>query len=319
MPSVASVVRVCVLATGLAMVGSAANAGAPAPEGKRALLSLNIQMDGSGGRASRSNGIDVKWSTHRVLDTKVELIAAKAVRTSAADVKGQLAAASAYKPSADMAALQKQAEKCKPDDTACQMAIALKMMETDDARKMIQQDEATQAAAPRYQSWQAPAKGGRVEVKAEYQEQWDGVFLTASREVRNCRIALSPVSSSTAPAKDRETLETGTKGLNVEVDTQTGRSSLMLVVGAYIASELKCHINDGGRVADERENKNLTFKPPLDLDATGGWVAGGVASGAAISRGEMSFDTAPEARALSGMMSVTAPMKVKIRWELIPL
>jgi hypothetical protein len=324
MPSLAFVVRVCAMAAVLAATGSAANAAAPVPVGKRALLTLNIQIDGAGQRASRSDGIDVKWSTHRVLDAKVELVAAKAQGTSAADVKGQVAAASGYKPSADLAALQKEAEKCKPNDTACQMAIAMKMMDTDDAKKMMQQDQAAQAAAPRYQTWETAPNSGKVEATGEYQEQWDGVFLTASREVRNCKSAFpgtptGTTSGTAIAAKDRETLQTGLKGNSVEIDTQTGKSSLLLVVASYVAGELKCHINDGGRVSDERDNKTLSFRPPLDTTSTGGWVTGGVAAGAAISRGEVTLLTKADAQSITGMMSVTAPLKVKIRWELVPL
>ena len=304
----------CVVAAGLAAIGSPAHAGAPAPAGKRALLSLTIQVDGAGQRVAKSDGTNVKWSTHRLLDAKVELVAAKAEGTSAADIKGQVAAA--YKPSADMAALQKEAQKCKPDDTACQMEIAMRMMETDDAKNLMRQSEAAQEAPARYQPWKTPSKGGRVEVKAEYQEQWDGVFLTASREERNCKLALP---SATLAAKDRASLEDGVKGVNLEVDTQTGKSSLMLVVVSYALGELKCHIDDGGRVSDESESRTMSFKPPIDFDSTGGWVQGSAVADATISRGELNFDTRPEAHALTGMMSVTAPLKVKIRWQLTPL
>jgi hypothetical protein len=279
---------------------------------------LNIQIDGAAQRTVKSDGVDVKWSTHRVLDAKVELVAQKAEGQSAANIKGQVA--SAFKPSADMAALQKEAQMCK-QDTACQMAIAMKMMETDDAKQLMQQSEAAQQAPPRYQPWATPPKGGRVDVKVEYQEQWDGIFLTASREVRNCKVALSPASSNagTLSAKDRGTLADGLKGLNLEIDTQTGKSWLMLVVASYAAGETQCHINDGGRVSDERENKTLSFNPPIDMESTGGWVEGSAASGATLARGEMNFDTKTDAHSLTGLMSVTAPLKVKIRWELTPL
>ena len=316
MRSLAFVLHVCVLT----VIGSTALAAAPMPAGKKALLSLNIQIDGAGQRASKSDGVDVKWSTHRMLEAKVELVAAKAEGQSDASIKDQIAAAATYQQSAAMAALQKEAAKCKPNDTACQMEIAMKMMDTDEGQKMMQQSDAANDAPPRYQHWTVPSKG-RIEVKAEYQEQWDGVFLTASREVRNCKIALSPAATGAGAltTKDLDTLKEGLKGLDLEIDTRTGKNSLLLAVGSYAAGELKCHINDGGRIEDEHENKAMTFKPPIDLDATGGWVEGRVAAGPAIARGELNVDTKPEAHSLTGMMSVTAPLKVKIRWELNPL
>lgn len=304
MPRLSLLARVGVVAAGLA-IGSAANAAAPAAVGKRALLTLNIQIDGAGQRASRSEGVDVKWSTRRVLDARIEMVATKAQGTSAVQATSESAGGS------DMAALQKEAAKCKSEDTACQMAIAMKMMESADAKNMM----AGGPAALRYQTWEPAPKGGRVEVKGDYQEQWDGVFLTASREVRSCKAVYS---STTPAAKDRATLLTGLDGNHVEVDTETGKSSLMLVIGSYVAGESKCHINDGGKIFDERENTSLTFGPPVDTK-TGGWVAGGVAAGTAISRGELNYVTKPTAQSEAGLMSVTAPLKVKVRWELVPL
>jgi hypothetical protein len=311
--------RVCALAAGLIVTASPATAATPAAAGKRALLTLNIQIDGAGERVSRSDGVSVKWTTHRVLNAKVELVAEKAQGTASADVKAQVAAAAENQPSADMVALQKEIEKCK-DNTACQMAVAMKMAQTDDAKKMMAQDEAAQAAPPRYQTWQALPKTGRVEATGEYQEQWDGVFLTASREVRTCKSAYSSAAPNAATTvKDRETLQTGLTGVRVEVDTRTGTSSLLMVAASFVAGELKCHINDGGRVSDERENRNLSLVPNLNLDSTGYWLAGGSAVGPAISRGDVNFTTKSEARSITGMMSVSAPLGVKIHWELTPL
>ena len=310
---------VCALAGGLVATGSVATAAIPAAAGKRALLTLNIQIDGAGERVSRSDGINVKWTTHRVLNAKVELVAEKAQGTASADVSAQAAAAGANQPSADMVALQKEIEKCK-DNTACQMAVAMKMAQTDDAKKMMAQDEAAQAAPPRYQTWQPLPKTGRVEATGEYREQWDGEFLTASREVRTCTSAYSSAAPNAATAvKDSETLQTGLKGVRVEVDTRTGKSSLLMVAASFVSGDLKCHINDGGRVFDERDNKSLSVVPNLNLDSTGYWLAGGSAVGPTISRGDVNFATKSEARSITGMMSVTAPLKVKIHWELTPL
>ena len=217
--------RLCAMVTGLVAIGPMANAGAPMPVGKRAMLSLSIQIDGAGQHASKSDGVDVKWSAHRTFDAKVELAAEKASSTSVGDVKGQVAAAAHL--STDMQALQKQAKQCQPDDMACQMELAAKMMETDDAKKMVQQAQAAQGAPDRYQSWKAPAKAGQVQVRADSMDQWDGVFLTGSREERHCKISgVYPGGNAAAAAKNRETMEGGVKGLQVAVDTQTARPSV---------------------------------------------------------------------------------------------
>jgi len=304
----------CALATvSLVMAGSAAMAAAPAPVGKRALLTLNIQVDGAGQRSVRSDGTDVKWSTQRTFEAKIELVADKPQGMSIAGATGQA-------PSAGLQALQKEAENCRENDMECQMALVAKMMESDDVAKLMQQAQGTQAASGRYQSWKVPEKGGRIDVKGSYQEQWDGVFLTASREVRNCKHSGSAATNPSLAAKDREALETGLKGLTIETDTQTGKGWLMPVVGSYINGERVCQINNGGRASTEREAKALVLVQPKDLKSSaGGWLEGASATGTTIARGEMTFATPSEARALTGVMSVTAPLNVKVRWELVPL
>lgn len=310
---IADAVRLCAAVAGLTVVGSMANAAAPVPAGKRAMLSLNIEVDGAGQRVSKSNGIDMSWSTRRRLEARIEVVADAPGKFSQANAAAQGAA---YKQSTSMEALQKEAQKCGADDTACQMAVAMKMMETDDAKQAMQQAVVAQSAPARYQLWKPAAKGGRADVKAEYKEQWDGVFLTASREVRNCKIDLPAVSALSAEARDN--LAAGFRGLSVEIDTQTGKNWLMAAMAFFAQGEVKCHINDGGRVSDKRENKTLNFNAPIDTKSNGGWVAGGTPAGAAIARGELNFDTKPDAQAQSGV-SVTAPLKVKMRWELTPL
>jgi hypothetical protein len=306
--------RACALTTGLLV--TAAQAAAPAAIGQKALLTMSIQVEGAGTRVSKSDGVDVKWSTRRALDVKMEMVATKLQNISAAAVGD----GTKIEVPQDLAALQKESEKCKPDDTACQMAIAMKMMNSQGGQKMIADGEAQAAKPPRFQTWNPAPKGGRLEVTGDYQEKWDGIFLTASKEVRDCKAAFSGATTNPAlAARDRETLKLGLQGNHVEVDTQTGKSSLMLVIGSYVVAESRCHINDGGRKFDENENKNLLFAPPLETSKTGGWVAGGTAAGTAISRGELNFVTKPDGQSMTGMMSVTAPMKVRIRWELVPL
>jgi hypothetical protein len=192
------------------------------------------------------------------------------------------------------------------------MAVAMTLMAA--------QGGGATATTPRYQAWKVAPKGGRLEVAADYQEQWDGVFLTGARETRNCKAAFkgSTTSATTTP-KDRETLKTGLDGTNLEIDTETGKSSLMQTFGSYVAGQQTCHINDAGRVFDEKENAPLTFFPPLDMKANGGWLSGGAATAPAIARGDANYQTKSDAQAMAGLMSVTTPLKVKIRWEMTPL
>jgi hypothetical protein len=96
--------------------------------------------------------------------------------------------------------------KCKPEDTACQMAVAMKLMAA--------QGGGAGSTAPRYQAWTAAPKGSRLEVTADYQEQWDGVFLTGARETRHCKAVFKGSTTNPATsAKDRESRRDGTGDL----------------------------------------------------------------------------------------------------------
>ncbi|MEQ1581202.1 MAG: hypothetical protein ABL964_11465 [Steroidobacteraceae bacterium] len=289
---------------------------APAPAGKKAFLTVNVEIDGSGAHASKSDGVDVKWSTRRRLSAKVELIAEKATTTGMADAKAQAAAVT--RPGGDMQAMQKKVEKCG-DNQACQMAAAMEMMQSADGQKMIAQARAADAASPRYQIWKVVPKAKALDLKLEYAEQWDGVFLTASRETRTCKISLA--SAAALGAKAREQVEQGLSGFAVEVDTQTGSSSLLAGIAAYAPGELQCHINDGGKVFDERSATMMSFAPPLDTKTNGGWIAGSASSGTTLARGDAAFTTSPgsqSAESASQSTTISAPLKVKLRWELTP-
>lgn len=289
---------------------------APARAGQKAWLTVDVEIDGAGTHASKSDGVDVKWSTRRRLSAKVELVAEQATSTGIADAKAQAAAAT--RPGGDLQAMQDKVEKCG-EDQGCQMAAAMELMQSADGQKMIAQAQAAHSAAPRYQIWKVVPKAKALDVKLEYAERWDGVFLTAGRETRTCKLSLA--SAASLSAKAREQIEQGLSGLTVEVDTRTGSSSLLAGIAAHVPGELQCHINDGGKVFDERSAKIMSFAPPLDTKKNGGWIAGSPASGKTLAQGEAAFTTRLESRSAesaSQSMTLSAPLKVKLRWELTP-
>ena len=65
----------------------------------------------------------------------------------------------------------------------------------------------------------------------------------------------------------------------------------------------------------------MSFAPPLDTKKNSGWIAGSAASGTTLARGEVAFTTSPEsqsAESASQSTTLSAPLKVKLRWELTP-
>ena len=56
----------------------------------------------------------------------------------------------------------------------------------------------------------------------------------------NCKLELNlPVLISTT---NIESLASGPEGLEVDVDTQTGKSRLLVVVGSFAEAELRCYV-----------------------------------------------------------------------------
>lgn len=293
----------------LSCLASAAMAQTAAPKGQRALLTLNVQVDGTAEVHSRANGIDLTWKTNRTFDAKFEMTA------DAASSAGQTPAAqAALQPNNDMMAIQKKIEACG-DNQACQMAVAAEMMQSKDVQAQIKKASSGEV---RYQTWRVVENSARNEVKASYREDFDGVFLTATREESKCQFVGPVLTGGALSAKDRETLLLGTRGIAVEIDLQAKTSQVLLSLVGQLQGDGQCTESIGSKSTQHRQSKSVAILPRAKKDNQG-WVDGGIASAAVLARGENTFEMERGSTAVGSNLPDKPPLKVKVRWELTKL
>jgi hypothetical protein len=297
------------IALTLSCIAATAHGQTAAAKGQRALLTVNIQVDGASERHSRSEGVDITWKTTRTYDAKFEMTAAAAT-TASRTPAGRLPDAS-LQPNADMLAIQKKIEACG-DNSGCQMAVAAEMMQSQEIQAQMKK---AGSAAPRYQSWEVVDKGSRTEVRATYVEEWHGVFLTATREETKCKLLAPVLAGGTLSAQDRETLLLGSQGIAVEVDLQSKTNQLLLSLGAHAQGDMQCTNSIGSKSEQVREAKRAMILPTYKKD-TEGWIAGGTSTNTTLARGESTFDMERGSTELGANLPPTPPLKVKVRWEL---
>jgi hypothetical protein len=275
--------------------------------GQRALLSIDLEIEGSGERVIKSDGSDVKWSTHRTFKGSVELAALKPETVSMVDAAGMRD----FKPSENLQELQEESGECGEEDMACQMAAAMKMMQDPQMQELLQQGMSQAQAPARYQRWEVAANGGNARAEGSWQETWDCVFMTAVREERNCKLS----APTTGKPLDHDTLARGLQALNLELDTETGKSSLMLALAPSAEGEIACRERSGGPEILTNETRHVVFTVPIDGEISN-WVPG-TPSGSAIAQGELNFETPAEMHADHiAMMTIHAPLKIRLRWSM---
>lgn len=299
----------CAISLSLSCLAFAAHAQTAAPKGQRALLTLNVQVDGAAEVHSRANGIDVVWKTNRTFDAKFEMTA------DAASTAGQTPAAqTSLQPNGDMMAIQKKIEACG-DNQGCQMAVAAEMMQSKDVQAQIKKATAGEV---RYQSWRVVEKSNRNEIKASYTEDFHGVFLTATREESKCKFVGPVLANGALSAKDRETLLLGTQGIAVEVDLQAKTNQLLLSLVGNLQGQGECTESIGSKSTQEKATKSVSILPMAKKDNQG-WVAGGISTGAVLARGDTTFEMDRGSTAVGSNLPDKPPLKVKVRWELTKL
>lgn len=298
------------IALSLSCLASTAIAQTAAPKGQRALLTLNVQVDGTAALQSRASGIDVNWKTKRVFDAKFEMTA------DAASTAGQTPAAQAsLQPNNDMMAIQKKIEACG-DNQGCQMAVAAEMMQSKDVQAQIKKATAGEV---RYQSWRVVEKSPRNEVKATYSEDFHGIFLTATREETKCTFVGPVLAGGALSAKDRETLLTGTKGITVEVDLQSKTNQLLLSLVGNMQGQGQCTESVGSKSTPPASAMKSVNVLPFVKKDNQGWVDGGTSTASVLARGDTTFDMERGPTAVGSNLPDKPPLKVKVRWELTKL
>jgi hypothetical protein len=147
--------------------------------GERALLTVSIAVDGGVEELQGHRDEVVKWSTRRAFNATVEMVADKAETMSVSGSHGGAGQAL-------LADIQKQSEACGQDQ-ACQMRVAMQMMNNPAMQETID-------APPRYQAWRPVEEGARLDVSGSHEETLHTVFYTAARETTDCTLTAPKIS-----------------------------------------------------------------------------------------------------------------------------
>jgi hypothetical protein len=284
--------------------------------GQRAMLIVNITVEGKVEQPKGYRDEVVKWSTQRAFKASVEMVADKAQTMSYSDIAGGQGGAG----QAVLADIQKQAEACG-DDQACQMQVAMQMMNSPALQQSVN-------APPRYQAWRAVEGGSRVDVSGSYEETLHTVFYTAARETTDCTLTAPKVSpeltSNGATSgenwskQSRETLENSARSFIVEVDGsgKTGVLNINSVLGVGFG-DIKCVQNIGSGPESSHHSTNPTLLPVGEASMPI-QVPGLAAGNAVIASGSGSLERSQKVNNLGAGFAgdVVAPLKVAVRWEL---
>lgn len=310
---VPSLGRSLLLAATLACLDAGAAAETPRlhPAGERALIEYSISVEGDFEHRPGHRDEFYKWSTRRKLEATVEMQAGKPRKQSrvfSQDAQG----AAAQTPDEDYRNLAEQMDACPKGDTACQMQLAMKMMGSGYMQQQIQASEAMEEMPNRYQAWQA-VEGGKVEVKAAYDDHWEEVYYTAGREYGDCHLVVPESLSELG----RKYVERAARSFLVEVDAQTGRQRALIPPTVDIPGQRNCLSGIGSNKADMQKTQQeeyVHFLPRMDVQAGFDGKAPG-ADAAIISSGEQTAEGLVEH--LSGNTPQReVPVRVTVKWKL---
>ncbi|MEZ5560728.1 MAG: hypothetical protein R3E86_19550 [Pseudomonadales bacterium] len=291
---------------------AAAGSTSLAAPGQRALLEFSIAIEGAYEHRSGHRDEFYKWSTQRLLEAKVELQAGKPRKTSGAFSPDSQNAAAAQAPDQDYQDMAKQMEACPKDDTSCQMQLAMKMMNSGYVQQQTQAAEAAGKLPDRYQDWKA-APGGRIEVRASYDDHWEEVFYTAGREYHDCHLVMPEVPSDIG----RKYLEGAARMFVIEVDAQTGQQLALIPRSVDFPGQRSCQDGTGSSaMATTTQDEYVHFFPTTDA---GTWLEGDAPGSDQnlISSGEQTLEAKVEHIAGTSLMAErVAPVRVTVRWKL---
>jgi len=308
--------RCLALITGLMAGAAPAVADVLVEPGQRALLTVNVTVEGKVEQPQGHRDEVVKWSTQRAFEAAVEMVAQKAEKMRLPGSPG----GQGGDQQAFLADLQKQAEACGQDQ-ACQMRVAMQMMNSPGLRESVD-------APPRYQAWRAREDDARVEVTGSHAETLHTVFYTAARETTDCTLTaprISPELTQGAAASgqdwnrlSREALENSARSFVVEVDG-SGNTGVL-----YINSPLgvgfgdtRCTQDIGSGPETSHHSTNPTLLPAGEMTFPL-QVSGSAAGGAVIASGGGTFAAQQTLNNLGVGFAVdaVAPLTVTVRWAL---
>lgn len=307
------VLRVFACSLAVALVGPAL-AATVFEKGSSAVLKVSVSVAGNVEVPQNYKDEVVRWSTQRKYQASVKMLAQKPDKMSLAGMAGEdpNAVPEVYTD------LAKQAEACG-EDQACLMKIAMQMMNNQDL-------EEAKNAPPRYQRWEADSKQGPIDSKASQVDKWYALFYVSGPEITECDLVaprLSPESVRIDPnaqtnfeEQSRSALENSARGFVVEIDNETGASTLQVGSVYPGPGDEKCTHTVGGRPETQYRSSTYTMIPIGNLKVP--LLLKGSAPGSGIiAKGSQVMDAILPMSQVGGFaVEVNMPLKVKVEWEL---
>ena len=299
------------------ILASSASSDVLVDAGQHALLSVSITVAGSVEKRTGHRDEVVKWSTQRTFEATAEMVAERPDTGSVAGSVGGKGGAQ----EAMLGDLQKKLEACGQDQ-ACQMQVAMQMMNTPAAQQTVN-------APPRFQAWQPVKDSARHKASGSHEETIHTVYYTGTREVTDCTLTAPKISPELAKGgaahvdlatqQNRETLEGGARAFIVEVNG-ADNTGVLIAAGAVGMGygDIKCIQQMGSTPRTTHHSTNETLLPSVQ-GGSSLQVSGTAAAGNVIASGSGSFELDQEILAMGEafpMADLVAPLKVVIRWEL---
>jgi hypothetical protein len=285
-------------------------------EGARALLTVNISVQGGVEKPGEYRDEVVKWTTRREFKATVEMVADKpdkaSITSSSAPGEDQMAS---------LQEMQRQSEACG-EDQVCLMQLAMKLMNSEALQPPPD-------SAPRYQLWRAIEKDGRLEVSGSHQETLNTVFYTGARETTECTLTGPKVSPELVQlgadqaaqweSINLETQASSARSFVVEIDSPQPAGNLTINSLLSLGSaDIKCTQNIGSGAETSHHSASTTLIPQGEIKLPL-LIEGSTTGGALIASGSASLDTQQTINNLGGVgfaLDAVAPLKVVVSWQL---
>ncbi len=279
-----------------------------------ALLNIKVSVEGSVDAPQGRKNEVVRWSTRGQFEATVQMVAQKPEQVS-------LGAMASNDPNAMPEAytdLARQAEACG-EDQACLMRMAMSLVNSPELEK-------AKNVPKRYQVWRAARDNAVVEVKGSQVDKLYSLFYVSGPEITDCLMTapmvspeltrVDPNAKATWEKINQDTRENSAKSFVVEVDGETGSSTLQMGAVSVGSGNDKCTLTVGGNAETQNRSASTAMLPIGELKP-GLLLEGSAPGNGVIARGSQVINTTKALTQVVGFaVNVPIPITITVDWEL---
>ncbi len=313
-PGLSSVPLLCALTLFLIPCSRPSHAADLAEPDATALLTIEVSVEGSVNAPQGRKDEVVRWSTKGEFEASVLMVAQKPEQVS-------LGAMASNDPNAmpeAYADLAKQAEACG-EDQACLMRMAMSLVNSPELEK-------AKNVPKRYQVWRAARDNAVVSVKGSQVDKLYSLFYVSGPEITDCVMTAPMVSPELTRADpnakatwekiNQDTRENSARSFVVEVDGETGSSTLQMGAVSVGSGDDKCTLTIGGNAETVNRSASTAMIPIGELKP-GLLLEGSAPGSSVIAQGSQVINTTKHlTQVVSFSVNVPIPIKITVNWEL---